>query len=135
MKFSDLHFCAEELAENAIKTCKNLKNFVKLGQNHEKSACFSCFAFKRTNFPQIHDNFAQTCVSTSSTFRSSGFRPLLYNVLSDILKVNYFARSTFSLIQFWAELCAEIVFKKKPNIGKNFIKLCQKHEKVTVLQG
>ena len=30
---------------------------------------------------------------------------------ADIQKVNSFARSEFSLIKFWAELCAEIAIK------------------------
>ena len=32
----------------------------------------SCFAFKNTNFAQMLKKFAQTCVCTSATFRSSG---------------------------------------------------------------
>ena len=36
-KFSDLHFCAEELTENAIKTCKTLK---KLSNCGKRSAWF-----------------------------------------------------------------------------------------------
>ena len=40
----------------------------------KKGACFSCFAFKITTFAQILENFAQACVCTSSTFRSSDKR-------------------------------------------------------------
>ena len=35
-----------------------------------------------------------------------------YPSTSDLLKVIYFARSEFTLIQFCAELCPEIAFKK-----------------------
>ena len=50
-------------------------------------------------------------------------------IITDILKVNFFARSEFSLITF----CAEIAIKTY-KILKNFVKFCQKYEKVTVLQ-
>ena len=41
------------------------------------NACFSYFAFKSTHFAQVLDNFAQTCVCTSATFRSSEISHLL----------------------------------------------------------
>ena len=47
-----------------------MSNYAKIIR---KGACFSCFAFKITNFAQILENFAQTCVCTSSTFRSSEY--------------------------------------------------------------
>ena len=35
------------------------------------NACFSYFAVKSTHLPQVLDNFAQTCLCTSATFRTS----------------------------------------------------------------
>ena len=55
------------------KTCKTLKNYVKLCQNHKGVPVFFFgFAFKRTNLGWILENFAQMCVFTFSTLRSSG---------------------------------------------------------------
>ena len=45
----------------------------------------------------------------------------------------FFARSEFSLIKFCAELCMKIAIKTC-NIWKNIVKLCQKYEKLPVLQ-
>ena len=54
-------------------------------------------------------------------------------IISDILKINYFTRSEFSLIKFGAELCAEIAIKTY-KILKKLCKIVQKYEKVPVLQ-
>ena len=53
------------------KTCKNLKNFVKLCQFIFLNAWFSYFAFKSTHCVLILENFAQACVCTSATLRRS----------------------------------------------------------------
>ena len=52
-----------------MKTCKNLKDFVKLCQFFLGLLYY--FAFKSTHFAQVLENFSQMCVSTSATFRSS----------------------------------------------------------------
>ena len=45
--------------------------FVRLGQKHKNSACFTSFALKCLNFAQILERFAQLCDFMTSTFRSS----------------------------------------------------------------
>ena len=54
-------------------------------------------------------------------------------LISDLLKVIFFARSEFSLIKFCAELCTKTAIKTC-KIWKNLGKLYQKYEKVPVLQ-
>ena len=62
-----------------------------------------------------------------------GFFLVVEYARADLLKVNFFARSEFSLIKFCAELWAEIAIKTY-KISNNFVKMCQKYEKVPVLQ-
>ena len=57
--------------------------------------------------------------------------PLQLN--ADILKVNYFERSQFSLVRFCAELCTEMT-RKHIRFEKKTCKLCTKYEKVPVFQ-
>ena len=61
---------------------------------------------------------------------------IAYHIMhADLLKVIFFARSEFSLIKFCAELCTKIAIKTcKIWRKKNLVKLCQKYEKVPVLQ-
>ena len=69
-KLFNWKFVAEEFAENAIKTRNFFKNLSNGAIIIEK-ACFSCFAFKTTNFAKILKQIAWMCVLTSSAFRSS----------------------------------------------------------------
>ena len=73
--------------------------------------------------------------------RSGGGRPAYTTRLcvsgnlsqADLLKVIFFARSKFTFKKF-AQSYALKLLKKTYKIWKNFVKLCQKYEKVTVLQ-
>ena len=47
------------------------KTFAKMRQKHENNPNLSCLMFKNLNFAQIQENFAQTCVCTSETFRTT----------------------------------------------------------------
>ena len=54
------------------KTCKPLRRCqIVAKKKKKKKVCFCCFAFKSKKFAQILENFAQTCVTKSLTFRSS----------------------------------------------------------------
>ena len=69
----------------------------------KKSACFSCFAFKSINFAQILKTFAQTCVLSSSTFRSSGasiYWKWLFRLRGDIQKRVTFCMEFFCCWNF-----------------------------------
>ena len=58
---------------------------------------------------------------------------LFSNPGADLLKVIFFARSEFTFDKF-AQNYGLILLKKTIGFEKNFVKLCQKYEKVPVLQ-
>ena len=60
---------------------------------------------------------------------------MLNGSATDTLKVNSFAPTELSLIKCCAELCAEIAIKKSYRIiFVVVVRMCQKYEKVLVLQ-
>ena len=90
------------------KTRKILKVFFKLCQNHKKSACFSAFAFKSTNFAQILKKIAQMCILTSSTFRSSA---LIVGPYADSPELSYTTTLSYTTLSTLGgdNLCALMV--------------------------
>ena len=57
-----------------MKTCMLFKLF-QIVPNNEKSACLTTFVFKSLNLAQILENFMQTCVCTSASYRNSESLP------------------------------------------------------------